>query len=95
MSLKKISWVQEPVHSVKTFRCPCCKYKTLRGRGHNEICPVCFWEDDGQDEVDADKVLGGPNSNLSLRQAQENFARIGASDEKDLPHVRQPQLDEH
>jgi len=25
------------------------------------ICPVCFWEDDGQDDPKAHKVWGGPN----------------------------------
>jgi hypothetical protein len=31
----------EPRGAAKSFRCPCCKYKTLRGRGHFELCPVC------------------------------------------------------
>jgi hypothetical protein len=29
--------------------------------------PVCFWEDDGQDDHDADLVRGGPNGALSDR----------------------------
>jgi hypothetical protein len=41
-------------------------------RGGFEICPVCFWEDDGQDDPDADVVLGGPNGQLSLTQARNN-----------------------
>jgi Cysteine-rich CPCC len=66
----------------KSHRCPCCKFKTLRGRGQDEICPVCFWHDDGQDESEADEVRGGPNGKLSLRQAQKNFAAIGAVEER-------------
>ncbi|MEU2155428.1 CPCC family cysteine-rich protein [Streptomyces sp. NPDC019396] len=38
-----------------------------------EICHVCFWEDDGQDEHDADEVRGGPNGSLSLSKARETF----------------------
>ncbi|MGW3665739.1 CPCC family cysteine-rich protein [Streptomyces sp. NPDC005141] len=34
---------------------------TLHERGSYEICPVCLWEDGGQDDHDADRVQGGPN----------------------------------
>lgn len=78
----------------KTHRCPCCKFKTLRGRGQYEICPVCFWNDDGQDEGEAHEVWGGPNRKLSLRQAQTNFAAFGASDEFRKQFVRAPFPDE-
>nr|WTB36094.1 CPCC family cysteine-rich protein [Streptomyces sp. NBC_00830] len=40
---------------------PCCRYVTLEQRGMYEICPVCFWEDDGQDDHDADVARGGPS----------------------------------
>jgi hypothetical protein len=76
------------------YRCPCCECRTLAERGGDEVCPVCFWEDDGQDEHDADDVRGGPNSNLSLTEARANYARMGASDEGALPHVRAPRSDE-
>src|SRR5207248_1934494 len=65
-----------------------CKFRTLHGRGQDEICPVCFWHDDGQDEQDADSVWGGPNGVLSLKQAQTNFKMIGASDERRKTYVR-------
>src|SRR5581483_11991082 len=55
------------------YSCPCCGYLTLRQRGAFQICQVCFWEDDGQDEHDAEVVRGGPNGTLSLRQARSNF----------------------
>ncbi|MGV9885301.1 CPCC family cysteine-rich protein [Streptomyces sp. NPDC003006] len=51
------------------YRCPCCGFITLGERAAFEICDVCYWEDDGQDEHDADEVRGGPNHDLSLRQA--------------------------
>ncbi len=74
--------------------CPCCHYRTLAERGGFETCPVCFWEDDGQDEADAEVVRGGPNGSLSLRAARENFDRIGASDERSVRMVRAPKPDE-
>lgn len=89
-----VKFVVEPRRSTKTFRCPCCKFKTLFARAGFEACPVCFWEDDGQDEADAERVLGGPNGFLSLRQAQENYRRFGAVDERFLQMVRAPQADE-
>jgi hypothetical protein len=78
----------KPVKAGATYPCPCCKFKTLSQRGGFEICEVCFWEDDGQDDHDADIVRGGPNSDLSLTKGRENFKKYGASDPKDLPHVR-------
>ncbi|HDS1039071.1 TPA: hypothetical protein QDZ42_002087 [Stenotrophomonas maltophilia] len=72
------------------LRCPCCGSRSLASRGGYDICPVCFWEDDGQDDDDADVVLGGPNGDLSLTDARANYRRFGASRMQDLRHVRQP-----
>jgi hypothetical protein len=85
--------VSEPTEDVPTYRCPCCKFKTLYGRGQDEICQVCFWHDDGQYEHDAETARGGPN-HLSLRQAQLNFQRYGACEERWGRNVRPPTLDE-
>ncbi len=60
------------------YSCPCCRCFTLMGRGGYEVCPVCYWEDDGQDDHDADVVRGGPNADLSLVSARQNFTREGA-----------------
>jgi len=57
----------------KRFACPCCGYPTLCERGAYEICKLCFWEDDGQD--DADEVLPGPNHGYSLAESRRNFER--------------------
>jgi len=76
------------------YPCPCCRCVTLSERGGDEICPVCFWEDDGQDDHDADVVRGGPNYSLSLTQARTNFARIGAAETRVLEFVRLPHPDE-
>jgi hypothetical protein len=80
--------------SLSSFACPCCGNCTLSGRAGYEICPVCFWEDDGQDNDDADVVRGGPNRDLSLTAARENFKRIGAADPRDLANVRPPTEEE-
>jgi hypothetical protein len=70
--------------------CPCCHHLTLAERGEYEICPVCYWEDDGQDDDDASAVRGGPNGSLSLAQARENFTAFGASDSRCVQSVRRP-----
>lgn len=86
--------VSKPEEERPTYRCPCCGYLTLCGRAGYEICPVCFWEDDGQDSHDADEVRGGPNGSLSLTQARQNFREFGASDRKSLGRVRKPKPEE-
>jgi hypothetical protein len=78
----------------EAFRCPCCDYKTLGERGGYEICPVCFWEDDGQDDHDADAIRGGPNGAISLTQARANYKKIGASLERHIKHIRPPKPEE-
>lgn len=57
--------------------CPCCGYPTLSERGHYEICILCHWEDDRQDDFDADSVWGGPNADYSLAEARHNFSQYG------------------
>lgn len=79
----------EPQKGVR-YRCPCCNYKTLQERGGFDICPVCFWEDDGQDEQDADTMRGGPNGSLSLTQARANYHVYGACKEGFVQNVRPP-----
>ena len=76
------------------YRCPCCGFRTLAERGGFDLCPVCFWEDDGQDEGDADMVRGGPNGGLSLTMARRNFAEFGACERKFLGNVRKARAEE-
>jgi hypothetical protein len=72
------------------YRCPCCHYKTLEERGGYDICPVCFWEDDGQDDQEADMVRVITPNHMSLTQGRANYRRFGASQERLIPHVRPP-----
>jgi len=82
--------IVEARQTAPAFRCPCCHFRTLCGRGQDEICPVCFWEDDGQDDHDAEDVRGGPNRLLSLQAARANFLKCGAADPQFLANVRKP-----
>ncbi len=54
-------------------KCPCCGFPTLDERGGYGICELCNWEDDGQDDLYADEVWGGPNGDYSLTEARSNF----------------------
>ncbi|BBB62096.1 hypothetical protein UNDKW_3823 [Undibacterium sp. KW1] len=58
--------------------CPCCGYRSLEESAAYDICRVCFWEDDGTTEFDRHS---GPN-HMTLRDAQQNFQRIGAVTEE-------------
>jgi hypothetical protein len=70
--------------------CPCCGYDTVLERCCYEICPICWWEDDGQDNQDADEVLGGPNSDLSLSKARKIFFLHGIFDPRRIDLTSQP-----
>jgi hypothetical protein len=89
----KIS-VSRETEAQPTYRCPCCRSLTLHGRGGFEMCPVCWWEDDGQDGHDLDTMRGGPNGALTLREARENYRRFGASEALYADRVRKPRPDE-
>jgi hypothetical protein len=71
------------------YACLCCGYATLEEPSSYEICEICFWEDDGQDDPNADECWGGPN-HVSLTNGRRNFKSFGASELKDLKHVRKP-----
>lgn len=76
------------------YPCPCCGYRTLPERGGYDICPVCYWEDDGQDDPVADEVWGGPNYTLSLTQARATYRAIGACEPHFTACVRLPHANE-
>lgn len=90
------AWFEEYTARVNDLplRCPCCGCKTLEMRFGFELCPVCYWEDDGQDDADADECKGGPNGSLSLRQARANYLLFGACEERMRENVRPPRPEE-
>jgi hypothetical protein len=70
------------------FRCPCCSARTLSRPDAMELCPVCWWEDDGQDSDDASEIRSTVNGELSLRDARRNFELCGASHPRFVRYVR-------
>lgn len=80
---------EEGSPSTTKIPCPCCRFLTLEARGWFEICPVCGWEDAGQDDRNADEYAGGPNR-VTLSEARVNFAEFGASEERRRQRVRAP-----
>jgi Cysteine-rich CPCC len=68
--------------------CPCCGHLVFdEPPGSFDICPICFWEDDIV-QLRWPTLSGGANK-PSLVEAQQNFARIGAVEERLLRHVRE------
>jgi hypothetical protein len=76
------------------YRCPCCGYKTLDAPGALQLCSVCWWEDDGQENEDASEIRLTVNGQLSLNQARANYTQVGAAHPRFLPYVRKPQAAE-
>ena len=54
--------------------CHCCRYRSLTAHGECNICPVCFWEDDGIQDLG--KVSA--SNHMTLREARLNFKKFGA-----------------
>ena len=76
------------------YRCPCCGYRTLETAGANELCPVCWWEDDGQDSEDAAEVRATVNGELSLAEARRNYRECRAAHPRFVRYVRQAEPEE-
>jgi len=72
------------------YRCLCCGCKTLRAPAALQLCPVCWWEDDGQDDSDASEVRLTVNGQLSLDEARSYYVQFGAAHPRFLPYVRKP-----
>ena len=71
------------------YPCPCCGYLTFdESPGSFAICPICFWEDDVVQLV-YPRMTGGAN-HISLCEAQQNFVRFGACEQRFCANVRKP-----
>jgi hypothetical protein len=85
--MANVGWQFSPAGSALAallkFRCPCCGARTLDRPASMELCPVCWWEDDGQDgdagSADAAEVHSTVNGDLSLSQARSNYLAFGAA----------------
>jgi hypothetical protein len=58
--------------------------KTLEMPEALALCPVCWWEDDGQEDEDASEV----------RLTVNYYRECGASHPRFLPYVRKPEVTE-
>jgi len=85
---------ERPAGRNHLFPCPCCGFLTLPevADGTYELCPVCYWEDDGVQLRDPHR-RGGANT-VSLRQARENFRLFGATERRFVGSVRPPKPEE-
>lgn len=70
------------------YPCPCCGYLVFEEPpGSYDICPICFWEDDIV-QLRFPEATGA--NRVSLVQGQNNFAAMGACEERVFKHVRRP-----
>ncbi|MGW5879304.1 CPCC family cysteine-rich protein [Nocardiopsis terrae] len=73
--------------------CPCCGHLVLEEMpGSHEICPVCFWEDDGVQLRWPASACGA--NRICLVEAQRNYQEFGACDQYGRQFVRPPAADE-
>lgn len=72
-------------NDIQVHTCPGCGFPTLAARNEFEICGLCNWEDDGQDDhatsmlaVLATKgvAISGPNGSLTLIANRVNIGRM-------------------
>ena len=70
-------------------RCACCGYRT-----GCTTCPICYWTDDGQNDLPSSTAAGNLNTDLSLADARLNFSIYGASAPRYQNLVRPPRHDE-
>jgi hypothetical protein len=83
-----MKWFKRIFKKEKEYACPCCGALTLTSRDQFEICVLCGWEDDGQDDCNADEVKGGPNGNLSLTEARSVFKQSLILEKEDRAYSR-------
>ena len=60
------------------YQCPCCEHYTLNEQADNtfQLCPVCYWEDDGV-QLNDPEYEGGANK-VSRNQARINFKKMAS-----------------
>jgi hypothetical protein len=51
--------------------CPCCGHRTLPETGAYDLCPVCWWEDEGVEPWE----VSGPNGQTLVEAQQEYLAQ--------------------
>lgn len=78
---------------MSAFPCPCCGYLVFaEPPGSDDICMICFWEDDAAQL--RFPTLGDQTNFVPLAEAQLNYARFGAIEERFAGDVRKPTPDD-
>lgn len=72
-----------PAPAVATTPC-----RTRPPPGNDEICPVCWWQDDYV-AFHHQELAVGPNR-VSLEEGRRNYRKRGYADPRGADHVREP-----
>jgi hypothetical protein len=68
------------------YTCPCCGYLVFEEPpGSYDICSICYWEDD-LSQLRFQRTTGA--NQVSLLEAQRNYARDGVCELRSLSSVR-------
>lgn len=71
------------------YPCPCCGYLMFSSPpGSDDICKICFWQDDVV--LLRDPLFAGGPSPICLVEAQRNYALLGACEPRFASNVRPP-----
>lgn len=72
-----------------SFPCPCCGHLVFEAPpGSEDICLICFWEDDATQL--RFPTLADVTNIVSLREAQQSYAKFGAIESRFAEDVRKP-----
>ncbi len=75
--------------TMKRHKCPCCGHYTLPLDNYmDEICKVCFWQNDLVQNDDPNFEDGA--NEMNLKEARESYQKIGVISEEYKGYVRKP-----
>ena len=72
---------------IKKYQCPICGNYTLDVKNEYDICPVCFWEDDGSEEYPDEDYGVNRISFIDAKKLWNENAYIDKSNKK---YIRKP-----
>lgn len=86
--------VQFEIFRKPKYACSCCGYYTFDHEpdGSDNICPVCFWQDDYVQLHDPQ--YGGGANEPCLEQARLNYKEFGSCERRLIQYVRKPKWHE-